>query len=120
MAAGQRLRCAADRSAASFSGAGQIVRAIGLLQRPLPAMNPGQFDWAAHDAQERVLASFTIKKSADLQILSASSTGPCDALRRIAGQALDRGFPSAIVLIWPPCASWSWDKASRNCATPAR
>ncbi len=47
---------------------GQTVRAFGLLDRPAPAMNPGQFDWATYYRQQRVLVSFHVPRAGNIVI----------------------------------------------------
>src|SRR5689334_10235447 len=42
---------------------GQTVRVLGMLQRPAPAMNPGQFDWAKYYREQRILASLQIPEA---------------------------------------------------------
>ena len=49
---------------------GQTVRALGLLDRPAPAMNPGQFDWADYYRQGRVLTSLHINHAKNLWIVN--------------------------------------------------
>ena len=49
--------------------AGQTIRALGLIDRPAPAMNPGQFDWADYYRQQRVLVSLHINHAKNLWIV---------------------------------------------------
>lgn len=42
--------------------AGQTVRLFGMLERPAPAMNPGQFDWREYDRRLRLLASINVNR----------------------------------------------------------
>jgi competence protein ComEC len=49
--------------------AGQIVRVIGLLDRPAPSMNPGQFDWANYYRQQRTLVSLHIPHAQNIEII---------------------------------------------------
>jgi competence protein ComEC len=74
--------------------AGQTVRAIGMLQRPAPAMNPGQFDWAAYYRERRVLASFTVSHAASVKVLSDPGAGWLTAVRLKARRLLAEGFPA--------------------------
>lgn len=48
--------------------AGQTIRALGMLDRPAPAMNPGQFDWADYYRDQRVLVSLHISHAKNLWI----------------------------------------------------
>ncbi|QOV91784.1 ComEC/Rec2 family competence protein [Humisphaera borealis] len=72
--------------------AGQTLRSIGLLQRPAPAMNPGQFDWARYYRERRVLASYTINRADCIDIVSAASPDPLTAARLKARRLLADGF----------------------------
>ena len=72
---------------------GQKLRVTGLLERPLPALNPGQFDYAQHEAQQRVLASLIVKKSSDIEILTDASPSLLDRYRSAVADALANGFP---------------------------
>jgi competence protein ComEC len=74
--------------------AGQLVRATGLLQRPAPAQNPGQFDWAAYYRDRRVLASFSVSHAASLVILSDPGPDFITAARLKARRLLADGFPA--------------------------
>ena len=71
---------------------GQTIRAIGMLQRPAPASNPGQFDWASYYRRQRVLASFTIPTADNISILTPGDPGPLDHLRRAVRRLLAMGF----------------------------
>lgn len=83
--------------------AGQIVRALGRLERPAPAMNPGGFDAAAHYRRERVLASMHVSRPYDVQILSQGSRSmpSLSLFRQGARELLSRGFDIAHA---PNCA----------------
>ena len=48
------------------------VRVIGMLQRPAPAMNPGQFDWAAYYREQRILASLHVSHAGNIEILGVA------------------------------------------------
>ncbi|CAN5681480.1 DNA internalization-related competence protein ComEC/Rec2 [soil metagenome] len=74
---------------------GQTVRVLGMLERPAPAMNPGQFDWAEYYREQRILSSIHIAEAANIQILSQSRLGPGDWLRGKSRRLLAEGFPSA-------------------------
>ncbi|HLL90876.1 MAG TPA: ComEC/Rec2 family competence protein, partial [Tepidisphaeraceae bacterium] len=75
--------------------AGQTVRAFGWLQRPAPAMNPGQFDWAAYYRGQRVLASLTVPHAANLTITDDAPPSPLQRLRIKSRALLAAGFTDA-------------------------
>jgi competence protein ComEC len=72
--------------------AGQTVRALGMLQRPRAAMNPGEFDWAAYYRQLRILATFTVTRSANCQVMSDPGPSPVSWLRIKVRHLLAEGF----------------------------
>ena len=72
---------------------GQIVRLTGLLQHPSPAMNPGQFDWAAYYRSQRMLAQLHVGHACDVQILKSSNRASLPGLRQLVSQALQSGVP---------------------------
>lgn len=74
--------------------AGQLVRATGMLQRPAPAMNPGQFDWAAYYRDRRVLASLSVGHGASLVVLSDEGPTVWTAARLRVRELLAEGFPA--------------------------
>jgi competence protein ComEC len=71
---------------------GQTIRVLGLLQRPAPAMNPGQFDWSAYYRQDRVLSSINVRHSEAIEILARGAPSPLTKLRQYVRAALARGF----------------------------
>ena len=71
------------------------VRVIGLLQRPGPAMNPGQFDWAEYYREQRILASVQIPHAENLRIIEANKPPLLARLREQARRELARGFAAA-------------------------
>jgi competence protein ComEC len=75
---------------------GQTVRAVGLLERPGPAMNPGQFDWAGYYREQRVVASIQISHADNLILMDGAAvsafSSPLAWLRIQARRALARGF----------------------------
>jgi competence protein ComEC len=87
---------------------GQTVRALGMLQRPAPAMNPGQFDWASYYREQRILSSIQIAQAENLAILASPGAGPLQWLREqvrcllatgfSADQALDHALLRALLL----------------------
>ena len=74
---------------------GQTVRALGLLQRPAPAMNPGQFDWAKYYREKRILASLQILQTNNMEILTESNPSVLDRLREQTRDLLAAGFPAS-------------------------
>ncbi len=48
---------------------GQMIRCAGHLSRPSPAMNPGQFDWAEHYRQNRILAFFDSPHASSIKVV---------------------------------------------------
>ena len=74
--------------------AGQTVRVVGMLQRPAPAMNPGQFDWAKYYRQQRVLASVQVPHADNITILQAPGPSRLTSLREAARRLLAEGFPA--------------------------
>ena len=49
--------------------AGRTVQLTGMLSRPKPAMNPGQFDWAAYYRSQRMLAEMHLLHASGARIL---------------------------------------------------
>jgi competence protein ComEC len=72
--------------------AGQTVHALGMLQRPRAAMNPGEFDFAAYYRQQRILTTFTVTRSNNCKIVSGSSMPAVTWLREKARHLLAIGF----------------------------
>lgn len=71
---------------------GQTIRALGMLQRPAPAMNPGQFDWAAYYREQRILASMQIPEIGNITLLGPPDPSPLDTLREKTRRLLAMGF----------------------------
>ncbi|CAA9401754.1 MAG: hypothetical protein AVDCRST_MAG64-1743 [uncultured Phycisphaerae bacterium] len=74
--------------------AGQHVEILGMLQRPAPAMNPGQFDWAGYYREQRVLASIQVPQASNIRILRTEPPSPLARLREHARRLLAAGFPA--------------------------
>jgi competence protein ComEC len=72
--------------------AGQTVRAFGMLERPSPADNPGQFDWAAYYRDQRILSSLTVNRLGNITILNEPRFSPLIWLRSKTRDLLARGF----------------------------
>lgn len=73
---------------------GQVVRLLGRIERPRPAMNPGGFDAAEHYRRQRVLAMMHVSRPYDVQIVArpAALTAPLTRVRDASRNLLDRGF----------------------------
>src|SRR5687767_252554 len=72
----------------------QTVRIVGMLQRPAPAMNPGQFDWAEYYREQRVLNSLHVSHAGNVEIFDSPGPGPVQFLREEVRRALAAGFPA--------------------------
>ncbi|WP_428936958.1 ComEC/Rec2 family competence protein [Fontivita pretiosa] len=77
---------------------GQVIRIMGMLERPGPAMNPGQFDWAGYYREQRILASVQVAQADCIAIVRAQPVGPVAWLREQARRALARGFAASRAL----------------------
>lgn len=73
---------------------GQKVRVLGYLQRPAPAMTPGQFDWADYYRDQRIIASLTIPAAGNVTVLADNGTGPLGWMRESVRFLLASGFSS--------------------------
>ncbi len=73
-------------------GPGSRIGVIGLLERPAPSVNPGQFDWASYDRKQRILASIRVNHPFDIQPLSTGPAPLFPGLRNGARQWLALGF----------------------------
>lgn len=74
---------------------GQTVRVLGMLARPTPAMNPGQFDWARYYREQRILANLHVSEAPNVRIIRAADATPAtflNALRRQTRALLVKGF----------------------------
>ena len=78
---------------------GQNLRVIAGISRPLPPMNPGQFDMAEYCRRQRILSTLHISHLDGISILpadqSSASASTADALRTRARQLLAAGFSSS-------------------------
>jgi competence protein ComEC len=72
--------------------AGQTIRALGQIQRPQPAANPGEFDWAAFYRDDRILATLTVHRSGTVQILANPGPNPIEWTRGKCRHLLAAGF----------------------------
>ncbi len=73
----------------------QTIRVLGMIQRPSPAMNPGQFDWANYYREQRILVSLHIAHANNIQILSSPAPGFGTRLRESVREQLAMGFNEA-------------------------
>jgi competence protein ComEC len=71
----------------------QTIRVLGMLDRPAPAMNPGQFDWAKYYRDQRILASLHVTHAQNIEILSSPGPTGVARLREEARRLLAAGFP---------------------------
>lgn len=74
---------------------GQTVRVLGMLQRPSPSMNPGQFDWEDYYREQRVLCSIGIDHAENIRVMEESSPSPLASVRSHARRLLALGFDEA-------------------------
>ncbi len=72
--------------------AGQTIEALGFLQQPGKAANPGQFDWQHYYRRQGILASLVIRESAQIAILKEASPPLLTTLRSRVRQLLSAGF----------------------------
>ena len=74
--------------------AGQVVRVLGRLERPPPAMNAGAPDPAEQDRRRRVLVTMHVSRSYDVQLVSGAHRPflPLSGIRTDARRLLDAGF----------------------------
>ena len=72
--------------------AGQTVRLLGMLQRPRPAANPGEFDWAVYYRRLRITATLTVTRSGNAMVVAPPGFGPVRWARGQVRHALAAGF----------------------------
>ncbi len=75
--------------------AGHAVQLLGLIERPRPAANPGEFDWAAYYRRLRVTATLTVSRSGNARVLAGPGFAPWLWARGKARHLLAAGFTSA-------------------------
>ena len=75
--------------------AGQTVRLLGMLQRPRPAANPGEFDWAVFYRRQRITATLTVTRSGNAHVVAGAGRSPLLWLRGKARHLLAAGFTAA-------------------------
>lgn len=71
---------------------GQTIRAWGMIDRPAPSMNPGQFDWSAYYRHQRILSSFHVPHATNVVIVDESGPSWIDRWREKTRDALAEGF----------------------------
>jgi competence protein ComEC len=71
---------------------GQTLQLVGTLQRPLPADNPGQFDWARYDRSQRLLAELHVPHASGVRIIEQGSQSILPRVRGEAQSAITAGF----------------------------
>jgi competence protein ComEC len=72
--------------------AGQVVRLVGMLERPSPTMNPGEFDYAEWCREQRILATFRVEHADGVTIVSDGGAEPMMRVRQKARNLLALGF----------------------------
>jgi competence protein ComEC len=83
--------------------AGQMIEVLAMLDRPSPAVNPGQFDWDRYYRGQRILASAQVRKPSAIRVLAEESPPILTRLheaarhRLAAGFGLDRSLDHALV-----------------------
>ncbi|MEM6314002.1 MAG: ComEC/Rec2 family competence protein, partial [Planctomycetota bacterium] len=75
--------------------AGQTIEALGQLRRPAPAMNPGQFDWAGHYRNDRIVAGVSINGAEQITIVDEAAPPLRTTARAFVRQRLLAGFEDA-------------------------
>jgi competence protein ComEC len=68
------------------------LQVLGMLERPAPAMNPGQFDWAKYYRESRILASIDVAHASNVSVLARPGANWLDRIRARARSALEEGF----------------------------
>ncbi len=77
--------------------AGQTVQLLGMIERPRPATNPGEFDWAVYYRRQRITATLTVNRPANARVLAGPGLSPLEAIRAKARHLLAMGFTAAHV-----------------------
>ncbi|HEX5244551.1 MAG TPA: ComEC/Rec2 family competence protein [Tepidisphaeraceae bacterium] len=72
--------------------AGQRVTVTGMLERPAPPDNPGEFDWQRYYRRQRVLAEVRVTRASDLQIVDHRSASLVARARERARTWIGKGF----------------------------
>jgi competence protein ComEC len=72
--------------------AGQVVRAVGMLERPSPSANPGQFDWLRYYRDQRILTTLQIASADAIRILDDGNISWLGYARETVRERLAVGF----------------------------
>ena len=72
--------------------AGQRIMVTGMLERPAPPNNPGEFDWQRYYRRQRVLAEVHVTRASDLHIVEAQSASWSARAREQARTWIGKGF----------------------------
>jgi competence protein ComEC len=75
--------------------AGQTIEVVAQLERPGPAMNPGQFDWQRYYRDQRILCSVRVKRADNITILTRGAAPWLTQWREGMRTMLARGFDPA-------------------------
>ncbi|MGA2584843.1 MAG: DNA internalization-related competence protein ComEC/Rec2 [Tepidisphaeraceae bacterium] len=73
---------------------GQTIRAMGLIERPLPPTNPGEFDFADYCRDQRILLTMRVEHADGVTILDDPGPGAVAWLQIKARHLLAMGFPA--------------------------
>lgn len=71
---------------------GDTIRVTGMLHRPAPAANPGQFDWQAFYRGQRIVAGISVPHAANVTVIASPGPGPLGRMRSAVRDWLERGF----------------------------
>ncbi|MEA2709707.1 MAG: competence protein ComEC, partial [Phycisphaerales bacterium] len=71
---------------------GQTIRVCGMLQRPPPAMNPGEFDWAEYYREERILTQIHVPHADAVAVIANGRPSLVAIARESVRRALAAGF----------------------------
>jgi competence protein ComEC len=75
--------------------AGQTIRVLGLIERPRPPANPGEFDWAVFYRRQRIMATLTVRRADTIEILFDPGPSARQWFRSKARHLLAAGFTDA-------------------------
>ena len=75
--------------------AGQTVQLLGMIERPRPASNPGEFDWAVYYRRQRITATLTVNRPANARVLAEPRFAPLLWVRSEARRLLAAGFSAS-------------------------
>lgn len=72
--------------------AGQIISVVGMISRPAPAMNPGEFDRSQYDRRQRLLATMHVLHPYNIRIIGSGMSSLETGIRSVARGLLANGF----------------------------